>query len=216
MRSRWMIACLALGAGAGLVGCEEKAPPTPANPSTVLGKSAKSARDLRDQIGGAQQQQVSQAEGITGEGNATEIGGVLFPIAGTWQKGPSGGMRAAVYLVSAGGGEAECVFFTGIGGSADSNINRWKGQVSSDPGGEPRVTTDTIDGIKVTQVSMVGTYRGMSAGGAPSAPQPGTRFLGAIVEGPRGPIQVRLTGPAEVVDAAEPAWKAMIFGLRRL
>lgn len=213
---RWIVGVTAAGmclAGA----CEEKSPPSgrtsPTNPTTILGKSAKTGRDVRDSIGGVQEQIGSQADALQG-GPATEIGGVMFPVPSSWISQPKGGMRAAEYKVQTAEGEAVCVFFTGIGGNVASNINRWQTQIQADPGGEPKQADQRIDGMKVTLFDAVGTYTGMSAGGAPMQPQTGVRFLGAIIEAPRGPIQVRFTGPAGAVDAAEKDWKSMIFGMR--
>lgn len=215
-RSAVLLAGLICLSACVTTGCDEKSPPaSPSNPKSIYGKSAKTARDVRDLAGGQQEQVGSQADQLTGQGNFIEVGNLMFPIPVAWQAQPKGGMRAAEYKITTADGEASCVFFTGIGGDTGANIERWKGQVKPDPGGEPKVTTATVDGFKVTQIDMVGTYSGMSASGGKSGPLPGVRFLGAIIEGPRGPIQIRLTGAAEVVDAVEGGWKALIFGLHQ-
>ena len=61
---------------------------------------------------------------------------------------------------------------------------------------------------------MSGTYNaGMM--GAPSAPQADRRMLGAIAEGPQGPIFFRLVGSVETVARAEDAFDALVASFSR-
>lgn len=206
-----------------LAGCEDRsAPPsqtTPDNPSTVLGKTAKMARDVGGEIAGSQAAAMSAAEAITGEGNAVALAGVTIPVPSAWAKSGGGGgaggsmSPAAEFTIAGQDGPARLVFFN-TGGSAEANIQRWKGQMKE--GGQPaqaKVDTTSIGGVKVTTVEMEGTYSGMGPGGAPAAPADDTGFLGAIVEGPRGQVQIRMTGPYRTVREAKPLWKAMINGI---
>jgi hypothetical protein len=122
-------------------------------------------------------------------------------------------MRAATYHVAAARGDAEgaeCAVFyfgQGQGGSVDANVARWMGQFEQ-PDGKPsaslaKTTKDKVKDLPVTRVEVTGTYTGA---GGPMAQVPvkkaGFKLLGAIVEGPQGPVFFKLTGPVKTVDGA--------------
>lgn len=213
-----LAACASL-AFAGLAGCEEsapstKAPTTPDNPSTALGKSAKMARDTEAAIG-QQQAAMEQQAGEVGRESLGElrVKGLTFKLPAGWQRqNPSSTMRLAElsYAGADGGAPAQAVFFV-LGGSAADNIARWKGQMQLE--GQAKEETRTVNGIVVTTLTMEGTYRGMTAMGGAAPPQPGTRFVGVILEGPEGPVQIRLTGPVATVRAGEASFMQMISGI---
>jgi hypothetical protein len=207
-----------------LAGCDEKSggtsqPATREDPKTPLGKSAAMARDTKAAVE-AQSQNAAAAAGAVAGGDMTVIGGMRFAVPASWQKGDATGMRAATYKVSGDGGAAEVVFFVGIGGDAGSNITRWAGQVKRDDGAPSMpiggMKTMTVGaGTKVTKVAFEGTYAAMTPMGGAAAPQPGTRFLGAIIEPAGGSaIHVRMTGPIAVVEAVEKDWDAMIASVQ--
>ncbi|MCA3006473.1 MAG: hypothetical protein LW650_14040 [Planctomycetaceae bacterium] len=205
-------------------GCDNKSAPVsatgPDNPSTMYGKSAKMARDLKSDIQAGQTAALNQAAGITGESAAVgafEVGGITFGAPAGWTRQPSGGMRAAQFSVPSRNGPdtAEVVFFGGVGGSEEDNIARWKRQVAGPggPGGQPgsfSQTTFNVGTLKVTRVAMDGTYTGMSASGGAAAPIANARFVAAIISGGAMPVQVRMTGPANTVSDAEKDFDQMI------
>ncbi len=135
-------------------------------------------------------------------------------------------MRAATYTVPAAAGDkedGECgVFYfgQGQGGSVDANLKRWIGQFQQ-PGGKPsdsvaKTQKKTIHGINVTIVDVSGTYTG--AGGpmmAAQTPKPGYRLLGAIAEGPEGPIFFKFAGPAKTVAASQAKFDAMVQSIAK-
>ncbi|HSN55836.1 MAG TPA: hypothetical protein VLT32_14275, partial [Candidatus Sulfomarinibacteraceae bacterium] len=53
---------------------------------------------------------------------------------------------------------------------------------------------------------------GMGAG--PTEPIPGSRLLGAVIDGPGGPWFFKLTGPAETVAAAAADFESMLRSVR--
>lgn len=221
-RSRHTLTLLVASPLLMLAACEDKTAPTsqttPDSPSSVLGKTAKMARDVGGDIAGSQASAMSAAEAITGEGNAVALAGVSIPVPSAWPKSGGGGgggsmSPAAEFSIAGQDGPARLVFFN-TGGSADANIQRWKGQMKE--GGQPapaKVETKNAGGVKITTIEMEGTYSGMGPGGAPAAPADDTGFLGAIVEGPRGQVQIRMTGPYRTVREAKPLWTAMINGI---
>jgi hypothetical protein len=218
--------CMLLAAAA--ISCDSKsnkgsgtvngAPVSRDNPATPLGKSAKAARDAKSLVDGEQQQALQAANTITGEGNFTAIAGMNFPIPAGWAKVelPSSGMRAAEFTVKAAEGTgtppASVVFFS-LGGSAEANIKRWKDQVQ-DPLTVAKLSTVNLGQVTIHKIAVSGTYIGMGPGGGAAPAQPNTRFLGAVVDGPSGSVQVRMTGPIETVEDAEAAWDAMLAGIQ--
>jgi hypothetical protein len=186
---------------------------TPSNPQTALGKSAKTARDVAGAVGAASQAAAAAADQAAKDPNAVIASGMVFRPGAGWERLQPSSMRAAEFKVNGPEGEGRVVFFTGIGGSIQDNLTRWKGQVRPDAGGEPRTSELTIaQAYKAYRVVQQGTYTGMAAGGTAAAPAANTRFIGVIIDGPRGQIQIRFTGPASTVEAAEKAFDDMING----
>ncbi len=134
---------------------------------------------------------------------------------------PKSAMRAAEYRVE-GQGEPDAIlavffFGPGQGGDVQSNIDRWVGQFKAPnhPKGKSRADIDkrTIAGMTVTTVDVTGTYTDTMMGPhAPTSPDPlnDQRMLGAIVEGPQGPVFFKLTGPRNTVTLVETAFSALI------
>jgi hypothetical protein len=135
-----------------------------------------------------------------------------------WQTGPERPMRAATYLIPAAPGDTEggeCAVFANIGGGVQANLDRWVGQFELPGGGDPKekvkTKKETINGLAVTTIDLSGTYKGGGvAMGQASAPKPGYRLLGAIVEGPGGEVFFKMTGPAKTIAAAEKDFQALL------
>lgn len=220
------VCALALGVSVFGLGCEDQsAPPPPTKgqglsklsetPQSILGKAAKSGKDLAGTIGAGQDQASALADEVSGQASVAVIGGLEFRPPSAWTKTqPASSMQLAAYKVGEGG--ALCVFLTGISGSVEDNVARWKKAVT-DPGtSDPapaKVRTQTVQGIKVTLVTMNGTYSSMVSG--TPTPQPGSGFRGAIVEGPSGNVFVRLTGPEAEVESATREFEQLVFGVRK-
>jgi hypothetical protein len=128
-------------------------------------------------------------------------------------------MRLATYTLAPG---AECVFYffgAGQGGSVEANLDRWVGQfLQAD--GKPsktaaKIAKKTIHGWPVTTVDVSGAYTGMGGpmaqSGAPAVP--GYRMLAAIVEGPKGSVFIKCTGPAKTIDANQAAFEKLVASL---
>ena len=127
---------------------------------------------------------------------------------------PTRPMRNAEYVVNEGDDEAVLTIFhfPGMGGSVQENIDRWVGQFRTPEGAritDPDVQKRTLNGLEVTTVSVQGTFASsMGMGGG--EPLPESWLVGAIVEGPEGPIFFKLLGPAAAVGAAEGAFADLI------
>ena len=135
-------------------------------------------------------------------------------------------MRAATYRVPAAAGDpedAECaVFYFGVGqgGTVQANIDRWVSQFEQPDGGPSskvaKVTEQIINGLKVTTVSLAGTYlasRGPMA--QPAAAKPGFHMLAAIVDAPQGPVFFKLTGPSKTVLGIREEFEGFLQTLKR-
>lgn len=135
------------------------------------------------------------------------------PAAWLWQP-PESTMRAANYVIPApgSGNQAHLVVFQGIGGGRDLNIERWKGQFRTSDlrAVEPVVTSHDTNGMQITVVELKGEYRPMTQEWF----SPDQMFLAAIVETPRGDLQIRLTGDIATVEANREAFMNLILNLR--
>jgi hypothetical protein len=134
-----------------------------------------------------------------------------------WQTVPSpSSMRIATYRVPRAPGETEEaeLSVTRAGGTAESNADRWTAQF--DRTAAAAREERTVQGLKVTVVSVTGTFLGGGMMGAPSSPRDGWALLGAIVETPGSAYFFKLVGPANSVQAARASFQGMIAGLTRL
>jgi hypothetical protein len=149
---------------------------------------------------------------------AESAAGVRWTAPAGWQSAGAQPMRAATYTIPPASGDsasAECgVYFFGAGqgGSIEANIERWKGQFQG-PGGTPaaaKIAKRTVRGLTVTTIDTAGGYTGMGGPMAAQKAVPGYRLLGAIVEGPRGNVFLKFTGPAKTIAANEQKFEQML------
>jgi hypothetical protein len=126
-------------------------------------------------------------------------------------------MRLAEAEIPGGSGAALLtVFFFGAGGGGDidANLQRWAGQIEAEAGTEPVRDTFQLEGFSVSTIAVEGTLLPSRMGGGPSEPAPGSKLVGAVVEGPGGPWFFKMTGPVDTVTAAEPAFDTMMRSVR--
>lgn len=145
-------------------------------------------------------------------GEATEID---FTLPAGWQsETPSSNMRLAQASIPGPGGPGQLTVFyfgPGGGGDAESNIQRWVGQMEPEQGTEPsRQTFETENGFRVTWVDVAGTLLPSTMGTGPETPQPNSRLLGAVVEGPGGPWFFKATGPKATLDGEREKFLEML------
>lgn len=163
------------------------------------------------------------ATGLRAEMVRTEIKGLRMTIPSAWGRVPaSSDFRAAQFRISHVAPDTEdgefVVFYfgKGQGGGVEDNLERWYGQFLQTDGKPTKekavVTTRTVAGLKVTEVDVSGTYKGMGPAAA-SAPKPNTRMLAAIVEGGEGPWILRATGPEHTMGSAKSDFDAMLLSV---
>lgn len=144
--------------------------------------------------------------------------GIQWTMPPSWKAEAQRPMRLATYTAAPGGECGVYYFGSGQGGSVDANLDRWIGQFLQADGkpskSAAKIAKRDVHGFQVTTVDVSGAYTGM---GGPtsqeSAPMPGYRMLGAIVEGPQGSIFIKFTGPAKTVAANQAAFDKMLASL---
>jgi hypothetical protein len=214
------LVALALSAG-----CEKKGADAPAkppvgqeNPQSMLGKTAKMARETGQQITNQQTEVGAMADGVgtkAGEdlaakqntGAVFSVSGINFNTPAGWVRGQGSQFRVAAFTAP---GDVQVVFFN-AGGSVEGNVDRWKLMVTGE-GGDNKFKQEqkTIGRFTVHTITMEGAYAGMSPSGGVAPVASGTRFMGIIVEGGPGPVQIRVTGKIDDVKAVEPVVKTLL------
>lgn len=130
---------------------------------------------------------------------------------------PSSSMRLAEAEIPGPSGPAVLtVFFFGAGGGGgvDANLQRWAGQMEMDPDTEAVRDNFDLDGYTVSTIEVEGTLLPSRMGSGPSEPAPGSKLMGAVIEGPGGPWFFKVTGPKDTVSAAAPAFEGMLRSIR--
>ncbi|MHC4809739.1 MAG: hypothetical protein ACYTEV_05170 [Planctomycetota bacterium] len=157
----------------------------------------------------------------SGEGRSTDehprvasFAGLRGPKPATWQWQSPRPMRAGNWTIPGrnGGDFAELTAFVGIGGGVEANLTRWVGQFRSPEMRmvEPERWELDVPGLGSTaaMIQIVGEFAGMTG-----TYRPGQALLGAVLESPVGPVQLKLTGPEEVVLGVREQFEAMVAGL---
>ena len=145
--------------------------------------------------------------------------GVAWDVPSKWTAETPRSMRIATYDIPPTGGDkdsTECaVFYFGPkqGGGVDENFARWVGQFEK--ASDAARSEKSVHGMKLHLVKVSGDYL------APSGPMmqsSGTKseyaLLGAIIEGPKGNVFFKLTGPRASVKSAEGDFADLLQSLR--
>ena len=150
--------------------------------------------------------------------------GLTFTAPPAWHSRPAAStMRVAEFVVPKAPGDPEdaeviLYFFGGQSGSVDANIDRWIGQMQ-EPDGKALKNRATrgateVNGLKVSTVDVTGTFVAeMRPGATEHFNKPGFRLRAAVVETPRGPYYIKMTGPAKTVAAADGDFKKLLASL---
>jgi hypothetical protein len=152
------------------------------------------------------------------DGSQVEVAGLRFDLPGVFRsEPPASPMRLFQATVAGESGPAELVVFhvgAGQGGTVEANFERWLAQIERPPGVEPERGTIPAVGLEAHWVGAAGILLPSGMGMGPTTPQPGSRLLGAVVEGGEGPWFFKLTGPDATVAAARPAFLDLLRSLR--
>lgn len=186
------LSCIALILGTagmtGLTAACQKAPEEAAAPEATSAPEAPIAPQ--------------SSRGPVAEAASTASGeaGIAFDLPAGWQKEPpSSSMRLAQAAIPGAAGAGQLVVFyfgPGGGGGVEDNLQRWIDQIAAEGRSEPQRGTLQANGLQVTWLDVSGTLMPSGMGTGPTEPVPGSRLLGAVVEGPGGPWFFKATGPA--------------------
>jgi hypothetical protein len=152
-------------------------------------------------------------------------GSLTYTAPPSWHTRPaSSSMRVAEFVIPHVTGDAEdaelVVYYFGSGaGTVDANIERWIGQMQQPDGtatkDKAKRSSRTVNGLQVTLVDASGTYVAeMRPGATEHFNKPGFRLRAAVVETPRGPYYLKMTGPAATIGAADAAFTAFLDSIR--
>lgn len=133
---------------------------------------------------------------------------------------PGEGMRAAQFrLPRAEGDEADGVvtIFKGLGGSAEANIERWKGQFQPPEGKKiddiATVRQITVRGVPALYLDVQGTFDSsppaMRGHGEKKENQ---RMLAVHIDDPKAVYHITLKGPAKTVAKYKAGFEAWLTG----
>ncbi|HKI03518.1 MAG TPA: hypothetical protein VKK31_16180 [Thermoanaerobaculia bacterium] len=192
----------------------EEPPATESTAADVAAESQPSGDSAPGTIssrgGGVPEAMPPAAEQTAGEGS------IDFDLPQSWQsQAPSSSMRVAQAAIPGAGGPGElAVFFFGPGGGGgvEANIQRWIDQMESPE--QPKPETFEANGFKVTWIDVQGTLKPSTMGSGPTTPQPSSRLLGAVVEGPGGPWFFKATGPEATLGPEREAFVKMLKSVR--
>lgn len=133
---------------------------------------------------------------------------------------PTSNMRTAQFRLPRTDGDAEdaslvLYYFQGTGGSVQANLDRWASQIEQ-PDGSPskdksKTSTLKVNGMNVTLMDVSGTYTAeMTPGGGDRQNKSGYRMRAAVIETPRGPYFVKLTGPEKTIGRWDQSFDTFI------
>jgi hypothetical protein len=141
---------------------------------------------------------------------------------------PDNKFRVWQFSIPAAAGDkknAELVVFyfgPGSGGTAESNVTRWKSQFQAPEGKTidqaTKVEEKKVGQTPVTYVDIHGTYLYKFPPFDPNAkvtPLPEYRRLAVVFDSKNGPYFITLTGPAKTVDANKMAFDSWLGGFKK-
>ena len=147
-----------------------------------------------------------------------QTGALTFSKPASWiDRASSSQMRVAEFVVGKAAGDSEdgeliVYYFGGTGGTVEANLQRWASQFQS--GTDPIRTTATVNGLKLTSLDVSGTYVAEVRPGATERHnKPGFRMRATVVETPKGPYFIKLTGPAATIAGASAAFEQFLNSL---
>jgi len=148
--------------------------------------------------------------------SSTKIGNLLANVPDSWMGiRPSSSMRLMEFRLGLVTDDATLAIFKNIGGSIDDNLERWSGQFGyllSDS--EVNIRAENINGMKVSIISIIGTYTNRMAFSKPTQPKQNYRLLGAIADTRDGLYYFKLTGPNTVITGKIEEFTRFIKSLR--
>jgi hypothetical protein len=153
----------------------------------------------------------------SGETHEVVVDGLKMTVPVEWVHTPgAGAMRKAEFTLPGPGGDVTLVVyrFAGGAGSAEQNIERWRGQMTLAADAQANTIALEAGGLKLSGVDLRGHFAGQSMPGAP--PQPpvdDARLLAVAIEGSGDPYYFKLVGSAKTIDVWAAAWTDLLTKL---
>ncbi|HWM91771.1 MAG TPA: hypothetical protein VN493_13480 [Thermoanaerobaculia bacterium] len=159
-------------------------------------------------------EQVGGGSPMAGQAQEGSIG---FDLPSNWQEQPPTTSMRMAQAVIPGNPPGDLVVFyfgPGGGGGVEANIQRWIDQMEVEPGSSLQPETFETNGFRVTWIDVSGTLKPSNMGTGPATEQPGSRLMGAVVEGPGGPWFFKATGPEATLAAERENFVKMLRSVR--
>jgi hypothetical protein len=145
------------------------------------------------------------------KGTVVELDGLSSRTPASWkEEAPSTSMRLTQFKlpkVKDDKEDGQVVIFKGISGTAQANIDRWKGQFQPPEGKTvddvAKVTEMKVGDVMVSYLDIHGTFLDKFPPFAPNAKvvkRPGYRMLAVQFEGKANPYHIKFWGPADTVE----------------
>jgi hypothetical protein len=164
------------------------------------------------------------AVALTAAASLTTAASLTYTAPDAWTaEQPASSMRVAEFTLPRAAGDTDdaqlvIYYFGGQGGSVDANIHRWLAQIETPSGAAAKTAkteTRTVNGLAVSLVDASGTYVAeMSPGSREHHNQPHFRLRAGVVQTPKGPYFIKLTGPQKTVAKWEAAFDQFVSSLR--
>lgn len=153
----------------------------------------------------------------SGETREVVVDGLKMSVPIEWVHTPgASAMRKAEFTLPGPGGDVALVVyrFAGGAGSAEQNIERWRGQMTLAADTQPETLELEAGGLKLSGVDLRGRFAGQSMPGAPSQPPvDDARLLAVAIEGSGDPYYFKLVGSAKTIDVWAAAWTELLATL---
>jgi hypothetical protein len=153
----------------------------------------------------------------SGETREVVVDGLKMTVPIEWVQTPGASeMRRAEFTLPGPGGDVALVVyrFAGGAGTAEQNIERWRGQMTLAADAQAETIALEANGLKLSGVDLRGRFAGQSMPGTP--PQPpvdDARLLAIAIEGSGDPYYFKLVGAAKTIDVWSAAWTELLTKL---
>jgi hypothetical protein len=159
------------------------------------------------------------------KGTVVEFDGLKSTAPAAWvEEAPANQMRFMQFKIPKGKddkADGEIIVFKGLGGSAKDNVARWKAMFVPPEGkgidDVAKVSEYKVGDATVTSLDVAGTFlykaRPFDAAAKPEKME-GYRMIAVQFDGLEHPYQVRMVGPAKVIDAQAKAFEEFVKGFK--
>ena len=134
------------------------------------------------------------------------------------RQSPSSSMRLAQYAITASGNSGELVVFSGIGGTPQSNIERWSNQFKNKPNPNTSLNWDLkTNNLDKKFVYLEGTFiKSDMRKNRALEEMENYSLLAAIVTGSHEPYYFKMTGPTKLIKSQKNTFESLIRSLKEI